>query len=169
MSDDKPSVGQLIGYLKEKHSLWLIAVALILGICLMLFGSGGDGAQSVSATVGSAETSDTTDLEGKVKALCERVIGVGDVSVMITLDTLGEQLYAMDMQTSQDGERREEHSEYVTVSQGLVPTGELTPRVRGIAIVCSGGDDATVQLKLTNLLCALFGISASSVSIVGGN
>lgn len=40
--------------------------------------------------------------------------------------------------------------------------------VRGIAVVCSGGDDPVVQLKLTRLLCSLFGITSDAVSVIGG-
>ncbi len=40
--------------------------------------------------------------------------------------------------------------------------------VKGVAIVCSGGDDPTIKLKLTQLLCALFGIGSDSVSVIGG-
>ena len=41
--------------------------------------------------------------------------------------------------------------------------------VKGIAVVCSGGDEPEVKLKLTKMLCALFGIGSESVSIIGGS
>lgn len=40
--------------------------------------------------------------------------------------------------------------------------------VRGVAVVCEGGDEADVRLTLTELICALFAIPSSSVSVVGG-
>lgn len=40
--------------------------------------------------------------------------------------------------------------------------------VRGVALVCSGGEMPEIKLKLTNLLCALFEIPSSAVSVVGG-
>ena len=40
--------------------------------------------------------------------------------------------------------------------------------VRGVAVVCTGGDDANTKLLLTELICALFGIPSSSVSVVPG-
>ena len=40
--------------------------------------------------------------------------------------------------------------------------------VEGIAVVCDGGDNAAIKLKLTELLCSLFKIPASAVSVVGG-
>lgn len=41
--------------------------------------------------------------------------------------------------------------------------------VRGIAVVCRGGESASVRLTITEMLTALFGIPSSSVSVVGGN
>ena len=40
--------------------------------------------------------------------------------------------------------------------------------VRGVALVCTGGELPDVKLKLTNLLCALFEIPSSAISVVGG-
>ncbi|MBQ8551560.1 MAG: hypothetical protein IJ428_01965 [Clostridia bacterium] len=167
MSEEHGGFGRISILLREKKSLWLIAAALILGVCLMLLG-GKDDDTAVATSVGVSELTDTSTLETKVKELCERIGGVSDVSVMITLDTLGEQLYAYNTQKSYDGDVGSERLEYVTTSQGVVPMGEVMPQVRGIAVVCTGGDDAGIKLKLTELLCALFSVPSSSVSIVGG-
>lgn len=40
--------------------------------------------------------------------------------------------------------------------------------VRGIAVVCRGGEAAGVRLTITEMLTALFGIPSSAVSVVGG-
>lgn len=40
--------------------------------------------------------------------------------------------------------------------------------VRGVAVVCRGGEDANVRLTVTEMLTALFGIPSSAVSVVGG-
>lgn len=117
---DGIGVGGVISCLREKKSLWLIAAALVLGVCLMLFGG--------METFGEGGTA---SLEARVEELCERVNGVSDVSVMITFTADGE-------------------------------------TVRGAAVVCTGGDDAAIRLTLTELLCALFGVPSSNVSVVGG-
>ena len=109
----------LITYLKERKSLWLIIALLALGIGLMLFGGTGGSTQSEAS------------LETRIEALCERVEGASDISVMVRLDSLGE--------------------------------------VRGIAVVCRGGESASVRLTITEMLTALFGIPSSAVSVVGGN
>ncbi|MBQ8509301.1 MAG: hypothetical protein IJ493_05265 [Clostridia bacterium] len=172
MSEDKLSAGRLIDYMKEKKSLWLIAAALGLGILLMVLGQ----QENISGAVTVSAKAETiigleAELEARVTALCGRVGGVSDVSVMVTLASYSEQVYAQDVQSSQSESSSDLRLEYVLTgssgSQQPIPTVELTPRVQGVAVVCSGGDDANVQLKLTNLLCALFDIPASCVSIVG--
>ncbi len=40
--------------------------------------------------------------------------------------------------------------------------------VRGIAVVCDGGDNAAIKLKLTEILSSLFKIPSGAVSVVGG-
>ncbi len=49
----------------------------------------------------------------------------------------------------------------------MVTLTEDGSRVLGAAVVCVGGDSPEAQLKLTRLLCALFGIGSDSVSVVG--
>lgn len=150
------------GFVKDKKSMWLALAALVLGIILMLFGGNADEPAAPLSTV------DTAELEARVKNLCERVNGVGNAVVMITLDTTGEQVYAKNSRVIGEGESSESIYEYVTASGGLVPTEEKLSRVRGIAVVCSGGNSAAVRLTLTEMLCALFDIPASAVSIAYG-
>ncbi len=152
--------------MREKKSIWLIGAALLLGICLMLYG--GDSGASRAPSGGTEQFLDTAALEAEVKELCERVRGVSDAAVMITLDTCAEQLYARNVKSTKSSDDSDERVEYVTTSDGLVPVGQVMPRIRGIAVVCGGGDDAAVKLRLTEMLCALFSVPASSVSIIGG-
>lgn len=163
MSDSAQMHSGIIGVLREKKGLLAAVAVIAVGIVLILFGT----AEQSSAGQEHSEYTDTKLLETRVKTLCEQVYGVSDVTVMITMDTFGEQLYAFNAQQNSDGNNRNSRLEYVTTSGGLVPTGELMPRIRGVAVVCRGGDDPTVRLTLTEMLCALFSISSDSVSIVG--
>lgn len=116
--NDTLGMSGLALYLKEKKSLWLILILLVVGVCLMLFGGTGGG-----------KTSDAS-LEARIEKLCERVEGASDISVMVRTDSSGE--------------------------------------VRGVAVVCRGGEEASVRLTVTEMLTALFGIPSSAVSVVGG-
>lgn len=170
MSDSKFELTSVIRYMREKKSLWLALAALLVGVVLILFG-GSDTSRAVSASPESGVDIQSGEyeqqLEARVKELLERVSGVSNVSVMITLDSLTEQVYAQNYRSSESDSSTDVGLEYVTGQDGLVPTKELSPSVRGVAVVCSGGDDAEVALKLTRLLSSLFGIPSSSISVTG--
>ena len=162
MSDGR--LGAFFGYAKEKKIIWILAAALILGIAMMLLPDSSEGGAASSAAY-----ADTDKLEQKVAELCGRIDGVGTATVMITLDTVGEQTYAFNSRTLDEGDGVLSEKEYVSASGGLVPTGERLSTVRGVAVVCSGGGNPSVKLALTELLCALFSIPSSSVHIASGN
>ena len=51
-----------------------------------------------------------------------------------------------------------------TGDSALVETTWL-PEVRGVAVVCQGGDDAAVQARLTEMVSVLLGVSTNRISI----
>ncbi len=164
MSDTPFGAGRLVAYLKEKNKLWIILAALVLGISL-IFLSGTDG----EASSYLSEYEDISgELERRVEKICGDIQGVSEVSVMITLDSVRETKYAQNSQINKDETNVSERYEYVTMSQSLIPIAEISPKVRGVAVVCRGGGRAEIQLKLTELLCALFDIPASAVSVMEG-
>lgn len=164
MNDERIPLKRFLSLFGEKKGLWAAAATLLIGILLLVFGGSGKEVKTGSSWL----EADTKALEDRVKQLCERVIGVGDAEVMITMDTVSEQMYAKNSQITSDGSRNETRVEYVTASGDLVPVGEELAHVRGIAVVCKGGDDPGVKLALVNMLTALFEIPSNAVSIVEG-
>lgn len=165
MNESNISLNRIFKIFKEKKSLIFIFCMLIAGVLLMVFGgdigSGGGNTDKKQSELLNKE------LEDRVSDICEEIYGVSNVSVMITIDTYNEQVYAKNLQAMREGEREEERADYVITSNGLVPTMEKLPSVRGIAVVCDGGDEPSVKLKLTEMLCALFSIPSSAVCILG--
>lgn len=157
---------EIIGKLKKIKGLWLIALGLVAAVVLIVIGS-------VDYTLGRPDEEedkgpdiiDTTEyvekLESEVAALLARVDGAGSVSVLITLESDSENVYAYD---SKDGSR-----EYLTTGSGssesVVLLRRMTPRLRGIAVVCGGGDNPVVQQKMISLLCSLFDLSSTKVFV----
>ena len=81
--------------------------------------------------------------------------------VMVTLASGSESIYATD--TDSDGA-----STHVLLgsggADGLVETVQ-TPQVQGVAVVCEGGGNATVQSRVTALVEALTGVGASHITV----
>ncbi len=157
-------MNEAITLLRGKKSVWLLTAALILGIGLVLLGSVGE-----RDAVSVPGEDPGPRWESQVKELCDRVTGTSDSCVMLTLDSYGETVYAADREQRESGEITEESVNHVSVgnSRELIPAMQMAPRVRGAAVICRGGDDPALQLKLTGMLCALFDIPASAVSILG--
>lgn len=123
----------------------LLLLSGVAGICLLLLGSC-EGLSDAQSTInnGSSLTVLTyaEAMAEEAEALCARVGGVGDVEVVIVLE---------------EGERYTYSGSHITSS--------TFPAVRGVAVVCEGGERDSVRAELTRLLCALYDIGANRVHV----
>lgn len=121
-------------------------------------------------------------LEGKLKKMLESVQGVGEVEVMITLESSEEKIVEKDMtaersqteeQDSAGGTRTVSSSNtgYQTVyqegSQGspfVVKT--ITPKVEGVLVVAEGAGKGNMTGEITQVVQALFGVEAHKVKVL---
>ncbi len=95
-------------------------------------------------------------LEEKLCALLREVRGISEVHVLLTLEMEG-----MYEAADSDGT----FSLVSTGSESVVHA--LYPQVRGVAIVCTRGNDTHIRLTVTELVSAALGISASRISVAG--
>ena len=137
------------------------------------------GTQAVTA--GSTEEY-AAYLEEKLKKMLESVRGVGEVEVMITLESSEERIVEKDMtaersqteeQDSAGGTRTVSSSNtgYQTVyqegSQGspfVVKT--ITPKVEGVLVVAEGAGKGNMTGEITQVVQALFGVEAHKVKVL---
>lgn len=123
-------------------------------------------------------------MEKKLEELLSMIEGVGKAKVMITLDSLGEKVLEKDIpversmitETDSEGGSRSTNNEnskevtvYVTDSQGnKIPyvITQTLPAVRGVTVVCQGGDADYIQKNITEVIQALFGIEVHKIKIV---
>ena len=160
---------------REQYRKWLLPIAAaILGLVLLLLGSrSGDKAASVSteSPFPEAELSAATfaeETEARIVSLCSQVAGAGTVRVAVSLDGGYRAVYASDVQGSDDSYR----SQTVLTGSGNAEEGILlgyeSPRIVGIGIVCTGGDDPAVRERITMLVSAAFHVSTNKIYVVGG-
>ena len=111
----------------------------------------------------------TENLEKRIKELCRSCDGVGDVHVLLTLDSGSEYVYASDVEQRQEDSGASVTREYLLVSTSdgdePVKVTEIYPKIRGVAVVCSGGDRADVREKITSLLSAALGIPTNRIRV----
>lgn len=166
---------------KEKKPVLILAAGL-LGIVLILFSelSGGEKTQQ------TAPDNIIEDYENRLSAqlgeLIAQIDGAGRTSLMLTLECGEESVYARD--SSENTQKQNNSSEDENVEQTdtnieykyiiIESTGStedglrlmtLKPRVRGVAVVCDGGDSAVVRAQITEAVCAVLAVSAARVSV----
>ncbi len=106
-------------------------------------------------------------LENKLTELLSGAEGVGSVQVVVTLDKTGEYVYAKD-ESSGNGQSS---ADYVIINakgvEEAILVSEIYPKVRGVAVVCSGGKSSEVKKRVTELISAALGISANKIAVSG--
>ncbi len=144
---------------KKRLTVSLLALGGVLMIILSTAVGGG-------SDDGIAEYTDvgfyTEYLEERITELCNSIYGVSDAKVFLTLDCSSEQIYQSDgasdflILTGDGGE-------------SAVKLCEIYPRVRGIAVVCGGGDIPRIQATVTELLSAALGLPKNQIKVAGSS
>jgi stage III sporulation protein AG len=148
----------------------LLVVAL--GVMLLLLPTGSK--TEPEQTGGQAETADSFDLEefeARLSELLSSVEGAGETKVLLTVDSGSRQVLAQDVERESGGGGT---ATTITVGRGsgtqeVVPIQTIAPHFRGAVVVCPGGGDPQVKLKLVEAVSALTGLGADRISICEGN
>lgn len=151
--------------LRKKNILF---VGVAIGVLLLLIGTIVTGKPQTHEEEFSVSYY-TEEMEEKIKKLCESVKGVSNVHVLLTLDSGSEYVYAQNTEKSVSGSFA---SDYLIITkngeESSVLLEEIFPRIRGVAVVCHGGDSAAVRKTLTDLLSAALGIPGGNIRVAGG-
>ena len=122
------------------------------------------------------------DMENKLVHILEKVDGVGQVEVMITLKSSRESVLNKDAseesQTEEENsngtkkysqnDKREEETVLADASGESAPyvIKELAPEISGVIIACEGADNNTVASAVTQAAQVLFGISSNHIKVL---
>lgn len=112
-------------------------------------------------------------LEDKVSEIINSIDGAGETKVMITISETTEYIYATnDKDTRKSNNENNDttfENDYVIMEKDNNDTGllikKIEPKVRGVAVVCEGGNNATVQNQIYSAVSAVLNISTSRISI----
>lgn len=162
---------QLPAYLQGLFDKYkYILLVLLVGLALLLW------PQSENQPLKSEETAkpeETAALEGRICAILQQMDGVGEASVLLTVESGAETVYAYDRTESRsqqgDSASLNQQRELVTLSdsggQSPVSLRQQSPVYRGAVVVCQGGDSAAVRLAVTQVIQSLTGLSADRIVI----
>lgn len=101
-------------------------------------------------------------LEAQLQDLIGQIDGAGATTVMVTLETGEETVYATDTQSGQT-QSQETH---VLLDDGTALAQTVYyPQVCGVAVVCDGGGDVRIAARITELVRALLDISSTRICV----
>lgn len=163
----------------SKKNIYLI-VSGVLVLVLLLAGNGSETEDECYYATDSSQFSAQyiKSTEKELASIIRRIEGAGEVKVMLTLESCYENVYAKSYETDEqnDKEMQEKrfNEEYVIVKNGsgveqCLVIKVFEPKVKGVAVICQGGDNVGVRKAITETVCALFDISSASVSVTKMN
>ncbi len=116
--------------------------------------------------------------ESDLKKIISKINGAGKTDVLITLESCYENVYAkayeQNIDSSENNDSTGYKEQYAIVKKGSQNEECLIlkvyePKVKGIAVVCEGGDKTAVIKAVTETVCALYDISSDKVSVAKMN
>ncbi|MBQ6885156.1 MAG: hypothetical protein IJN56_05405 [Clostridia bacterium] len=172
---------------KIKQIIQTPKVLIIVGVCgiLLIFISSLFSSDDNTKNAKAIDTYDTQQycklLENDIKSIVTGITGDRKPTVVITLESGIRYSYVSAEETdtsSSTGNTNDQLSEskkqsYITVKttdggeQPLIVT-EIMPQIRGVAIICSGGNSEAVAEKIKNAVTAALNITSKRVYISGG-
>lgn len=150
-----------------------VVLVVLMGVVLLRWPSGN---ASTAETPGSdrLQTAPAAGIQEEMEAILGTIDGVGQVKLMLTVDSDGERQLAQDTELAYSGstaapEDYSRRSETVLVDGASGDTAMVTrtlyPTYRGALVVCQGGDRADVRLAVTEAVAVLTGLSADRITV----
>lgn len=170
MADIKRSFNDIFLKLKKDKKTLLTVILGITGMLLVLLSELPMFSSEKDIPEGKNVTDFSYDLQRQVENLISEIEGAGKVSVMLTYDTSEERVWAKDTDERKDNGGNNDVSEkHIIIDTVQEESGlcvkVIYPKVRGVAVVCSGGKNPQVISEIKALISALFDIGSNKISI----
>lgn len=159
----------------RKNLRYIIIILAVMLILVVFFTpSDNDKQQVVETSVSADEYAGL--LENSIADTVKSIVG-GKPTVMVTLKSGTEYVYANEEKSDTDEDESEsrvkdsiEKKVVVLDDNGKeVPltVTEIMPEVKGIVIVCNGGNDSAVQTLIRNTISVALGVESDCVCVTG--
>ena len=129
---------------KSSFSKRLIIIAGLAGLGLILASSLVDFSPSEPKGEEFSVTTYSTQIESDLQAVVSQIEGAGETKVLLTM---------------------ENSVEYVYLKDSTTKTKEIQPHIRGVLVVCEGGDDPVAVERITTAVTKALDISTAKVCI----
>ncbi len=159
-------------FFKKKNAVFLLVILFVTGLLLVVFSKEETKEKEVpAADINFDEERYEQMLEKRLKTIIEKMDGVGEVSVMVTLE--GSALYKYAIDTSQnvspDGDSKKESTVVLSTTESsnkqAVISGYTLPEVKGASVVCSKVLSPTKRSDVISVVSAALGISSAKICV----
>lgn len=158
--------------LSDKAKVTIItASALICGLVLIFFSSLPK--EKNNNTVKSRLDAYVEDTEIRLCKTISEIEGAGNTKVFITTSNTFETVYASNASVGEtsSGKTTEKSIAYAgssSYNSAPVVVKELCPDIKGVLVVCEGGNDKNVKEEITKSVSIALGISQTKIHVTGG-
>lgn len=122
-------------------------------------------------------------LEEKLIKVLSKIDNVGEISVMVTLDSAREYIFAEELNQSADNKEEYDNGDKKSVdistknenSYILVDGGQgrkealiktvIEPKIRGVIVVCDGGENPVIKEKIVEAVSKIFNITSVKICV----
>jgi len=176
---------------REQMIIFLLLFGIVIVISIPVKKENNDNDNSVEndtsiTKVQEGNESDSTvqQLEEMLKNTLQKVEGVGEVAVAITMESTGEKIVEKDVpsnssktnqEDSQGGKQEsivrsdDESTVYTKDSQGNQTPyviSETAPEIRGVIVVAKGGNNPIIAQQIQEAVMALFHVEAHKIKVM---
>lgn len=181
-------LAQKDGFLKLIVFVGIVGIALIFISSVVDFGGGktGEPVDTAEMIEESSALQYREQLSEELGNMLASIDGVGRTKVMLTLDSTVRNIYATDndyqqKETSTKGSSNEnadkqsnEKKTCIVIrqkdgSEKALTVGQMMPSVKGVLVVCDGGDDENVRNRVISAVGAALNISDSHICVTKMN
>ncbi|MCD7771707.1 MAG: hypothetical protein LUH23_06445 [Oscillospiraceae bacterium] len=153
--------------LTSKQLIYLsVAVLSVLLILTLNSFESEDEEVSDSETIPDVSSEYAEKLKHELEEIISKIDGVGDVTVMLTIESSASYVYTQDIEKDE----LETKSETVIIGnkEALIERID-NPQVSGVLIVCTGGDRAVIQEQVIKAVSTVLDIPTNKVYVAKSN
>lgn len=165
-------IKELFGKKQSKKTMFILLLGCVgmLLICLSEFIPEESGSTKIVSAEPQADVSAREEeLEKRLEGILSKINGAGETVVMLTFASSKEYFYAENFSEDRDETENSRETEIVIIDGEngeepiVIKTAEA--EIRGVLVICEGGENALVREKIIEALCALLDIPSNRVSV----
>lgn len=109
------------------------------------------------------------ETQKQLQKIISEIDGVGKCAVFVTFENTSESVYAYNstLETNDKGEKKEYDYVILNGENGDEPmlVKEVEPTVKGVVVVCEGGDNSAVRSSIIDSVTSAFVISSNRIAV----